>query len=544
MGQPRKAIGSTATTDVIYEQNGSVIRNAALLTPGDYYLEFQASHSSAGIEYSYAISPARTRNATTYFGETLLLQPKHTYSVPLNYETLGSPSVLSLFGISNRSVYYTIYDSSSNSVVFKSPTVTATNATSDNDVAKDVYTVGLLPAMYVLHVTNPHSAACMLRVEYQLSPSYVNPYLAIIGRGLQGYPKSLATGLSSFGLYNQSGKITPYEIRTNKLVGFANISSITAYNPKPPPGVGRADASLQLNAVLVVKNQDGSRFVYWVQNILAFHTDSQTVQAAVAVVNVTGLGAYLDDRTIRGRGEVLASVANNGTRGNYYSSEGLAVSYELPYIFSVSLSEIIRPNKDVWITARASEFQRGGDHMNTNTTIDDVLIKDRNATEAYFLISGKEYSPHTSSVFPDLPGLLYDAEFVFAGGANGEVTTFNSFGANLRLIYFNQTTQGFQLFPSYHSFGTNTFEATDNQKVIFDGQFGKMVIGVPDYAYLGRSAQIPQSILPPKLESNVGQGALTLPISIAVGAAILAFLIAGLQVSRRRRKRTNIQPSK
>lgn len=534
--------GQTAgIKDSIYEQNGSIIRNAALLTPGGYYLVFQASHSSSDVKYSYTISPARTRNATTYFGETLVLQPRHTYSVHLNYETLGSPSTLTLFGISNQSVYYAIYDTSSNSVVFRSPLVTATNATVNNDITKDTYTIGLPPARYILHVTNPHLEACMLRVEYQLSPSYVNPYLAIIGRELTGYPKSLAIGLSAFGLYNQSGEITPYEIRTNRVVGFANISSISAYDSSPPAGIGRADASLQLNAVLVIKHLDGSRNVYWVQNVFAFNTDSQMVHTAVSVLNVTGLGAYLDDRTIQGRGEVARPPAKNGTGGNYYISEGIPVSYELPFVFSISLHEVIRANRDVWVAVRASEFQRGAERMNTNTTIDDVLIKDPNATEAYFLISGKEYLPQTSSVFRDQPGLFYDAEFVFAGGGNGGVTTFNSLEANLRLIFFNHTTQNFQLFPSYYGFGTNTFEATDNQRVTFDGQLATMVAGTPDYAYLGRSNNIPQSILLPELEKNATHDSMILPLSIAVGVAIVALLIAGVQVSQRRR-RSNTQP--
>lgn len=544
LGQLQTANETTGINGAIYEQNGRVIRNAALLTTGGYYLVFQASHSSADIKYSYTISPATTRNATTYFGETLVLQAQHTYSVHLNYETLGSQSTMTLFGISNQSVYYTIYDASSNSVVFRSPLVTATNATSDNDVVKDAYTIGLPRGIYILHVTNPHPAACMLRLEYQLSPSYVNPYLAIIGRGLTGYPQSLATGLSSFGLYNQSGEITTYEIRTNKLVGFANISSISAYNPKPPAGVGRADASLQLNAVLVVKNLDGSRHVYWVQNVFAFQTDSRMVHAAAIVVNITGLGAYLDDHTIQGRGQVAAPLAKNGSVGNYYSSEGVPVSYELPVVFSVSLEERIRPNRDVWLTMRASEFQREAERMNTNTTIDDILIKAPNASEAYFLVSGKEYAPQTSSVFRDQPGLLYDAELVFAGRANGQVTTFNSLEANLRLIFFNQTTQGFQLFPSYYGFGTNTFEATDNQKVAFDGQFATMVTGVPDYAYLGRSASIPQSVSLPKLESDAGQDSMILPLSIAVGVAIVLLLIIGIEFSRRRRKRSSTEPGK
>jgi thermopsin len=194
---------------------------------------------------------------------------------------------------------------------------------------------------------------------------------------------------------------------------------------------------------------------------------------------------------------------------------------------------------------RAAEFQRGGEHLNTNTTIDDVLIKDRNASEAYFLISGKEYAPQTSSVFPDQPGLLYDAELVFAGGANGEVTTFNSLGANLRLIFFNQPTQTVQLFPSYYGFGTDTFEATDNQKVRFDGQFATMASGVPDYAYLGRSAHIPQSILLPTTpESNANLSSVMLSVSIAAGVAVTVVLLFGALAFRRRRNRWSVKSNK
>ena len=182
--------------------------------------------------------------------------------------------------------------------------------------------------------------------------------------------------------------------------------------------------------------------------------------------------------------------------------------------------------------------------MNTNTTIDDVLIKDPNASEAYFLISGKEYMPQTSSVFRDQPGLFYDAELVFAGGGNGEVTTFNSLEANLRLIFFNHTTQNFQLFPSYYGFGTNTLEATDNQRVTFDGQLATMVTGTPDYAYLGSSNNIPQPILLTKLEGSASEGSAILPLSVAVGVAIIVLLIAAVQISKRRRKTSSAKPTR
>ena len=42
------------------------------------------------------------------------------------------------------------------------------------------------------------------------------------------------TGLSSFGILNDSGNVLPYQIKTYGVVGTANISSIEAHNASAP----------------------------------------------------------------------------------------------------------------------------------------------------------------------------------------------------------------------------------------------------------------------------------------------------------------------
>ena len=69
----------------------------------------------------------------------------------------------------------------------------------------------------------------------------------------------LASGIASFGVYNNSGVVTPYEIRTNQIVGVANISAFQVLTLNAAKyGVSVTGATLQLNALLVVQDSGSS----------------------------------------------------------------------------------------------------------------------------------------------------------------------------------------------------------------------------------------------------------------------------------------------
>ncbi len=85
----------------------------------------------------------------------------------------------------------------------------------------------------------------------------------------------LASGIASFGIANNSGVVTPYEIKTNEIVGVANISSMQVYTPNANQyGVAVTGATLQLNTELVINDNNAgtNQKVYWVQNVPDFET--------------------------------------------------------------------------------------------------------------------------------------------------------------------------------------------------------------------------------------------------------------------------------
>jgi thermopsin len=117
---------------------------------------------------------------------------------------------------------------------------------------------------------------------------------------------------------------------------------------------------------------------------------------------------------------------------------------------------------------------------------DYIMIHDPSASAAAFVVSGYRYTP-VGAASPLRS--FYDAELVFGGGGNGEVTQFEQFSATLGLLYCSSAADNYTAFPSYYSFGAYTAEATTDLHVAYLGAgFGSLSVGAPDYVYLGPSA--------------------------------------------------------
>ncbi|TRN01433.1 hypothetical protein DJ527_05505 [Sulfolobus sp. F1] len=99
-------------------------------------------------------------------------------------------------------------------------------------------------------------------------------------------------------------------------------------------------------------------------------------------------------------------------------------------------------------------------------TFDTILIHDPLAEASALVVSGNAYTPVGAH---SIIGNYYDAELVFGGGGNGEITTFKQLSAELGLYYYNVTTGSYVPFPSYYSFGADTAEATYNVHVNYLG---------------------------------------------------------------------------
>ncbi|MHB8566881.1 MAG: thermopsin family protease [Nitrososphaerales archaeon] len=509
-----------------YDQNGTQSLNAILLTRGIYFLVMYANEGPANITYILKQDQILALNSSTYVGEFVTIPPFSKLDIPVHYETLGSPSLLELFGVSNQTINYSVNDNVSDLTVFNSRNPeTVTNLSYSQGSLSLGYNLTLGKSLYTISLDNTmQSTPAFVYFDYHIVPQYVDPYLFSTLHGMPPAP----TGIAAMGLYNVSGNVTPYTIESSSVVGFAKISSMLASDPN---FTGDTNANLQLNSILKVENVDNSTFAYWPQNVLLFSTSVSFPDREVIyrnnILNITGDGATLSNSTITGSGYVVGDPISGYYYGNYNTTN--VYNYDLPFAFLLYLNETVQKGTGVWIDTGIRTLENGTSQASQVQWFDRALIVDPNISSAFFLVSGNRYTP--VGVGNSL-GDQYDAELVFGGDLGGGSTMFSSLNAVLSLFYFNQSLRAF---PSVYPFGADTAEGAYNIKASYAGQF--VVLNVssdnPTYAILTNNYTSSLSYLESSLLSNPQQVSND-PIYLILAATGAAVAIAGAAFIRKK----------
>jgi len=505
-------------TDSIFYQSGTESYDALLEGPGTYYLVEFADSGAANVSALFTVNPdVDLRNSTTSVGDLVAIQPGETFALPLHVETLGSTSTVDIIGASTRVVQYALLDNTTGGLVYESPYVTFTNFTVFPATSVG-YNFTLPPGQYVVGITDESPDPASVYFSYTIVPAYANPYLFATGG-------PSPTGVAAYGIYNRSGTIVPYEVETPSVVGYVEASALKAVDDQ----TGGHDCSIQENVVLRINDSDGATRTYWPQNVLSFDTGASTVTYRDNVLNITGDGAQLDNRTIEGTGTTLVDNGSGTPEtyyGNYYS--GYTYAYRLPQTWVLYTNETVEPGVGVLVSmgVRAPD----GPDPGSVTWYDAITIVDPAASAAAFVVDGRSYTPAGAA---SANGMFYDAELVFGGGAGGQAATYD-LDARLALFYLDQTLRPF---PSLYTFGDDTAEAADNIAVSPGDGAAVARSGVPYYGILTNDFNSslaallagPRSSSPPYLEylavgaaaaAIVAAAAVVLPISIRKKAPV------------------------
>lgn len=289
------------------------------------------------------------------------------------------------------------------------------------------------------------------------------------------------SGIASFGLYNDSGNVTPYDVRAHEVVGVADISSLLAQNATADLANSTVSgATLQLNSVLVVNEKGGSQQVYWVQDTPDFVTSALQVAYVDNVWNYSASG-FLSNATITSSNGGLAYSYPQSGMTQYYYGLGLSnSSYALPLYLAIAINESLAPGRGVVVQMGAQVLRNGSESATPMDWFDNVTIHDPTVSSAYFYVSGNNTTPE---------GSFYDTEFVFGGEGNGEATSFSQMSASMQLLYDNSSNGTLTYFPSYYGFGQDTAESADNLQVSYSGNgVAQVSPGSVNYVYLGSAS--------------------------------------------------------
>lgn len=540
---------------------GKSLLNGLLILPGEYYLTVYSPDRLNQVYFGYNASyTLRVVNSTTYVGS--FINPSGTFvsdSFLIHSVTLGSPSVLKLFGISTTPVRYLVVDLLHNeSLVFESNYLTTTNlnGTMPKNTVEPFYLISLPAGFYKLIIEGEQQVNTEVYFEYQIIPAYVDPYYIILLSRLGIIPQSSSQpmGVASFGIYNDSKRITPYQesINTSAIAGATLINNITVSNDsiQTPP----YNATNQLNAVLVVTDNTGQSYAYWTQNVMKFDTKDKVLLFADDIFNFTGSGAELTNSSVTSSSGGFVSGGSYEIHNNLnYYLHGYK-SYTLPLSYVLVMTETVIPGTGVLVNMTDNIIQ--GMAKTGPITFDSILIHDANIKNAFFYVSGNEYTPAGLEGFH----LFYDAENIFGGGGGGSAASFSALDAKVNLAYFNETTGNYTFFPSAYSFGADTAETAVKVHATYlgNGAVG-LSIGKENWDYIYPSTQVNQTTT----QSQTTQGQTTqsqetssngktsqvlqtgsnhLIEELAVASVAAASAIAGLMTLLKRRRQVPPPP--
>jgi thermopsin len=370
-------------------------------------------------------------------------------------------------------------------------------------------------------------------MDLNVTPALVNP----LDRNISNFSAPQSIGISSYGLSNRSGKLTPYQIKTDEVEGAANIVSINAYNSSPPANVSAYGASVQLNVNLEVISRSGAEYTYWLQDVMDLDTRNQTYFLTDNIWNNTSPSGNVTNGTVNGEGTAIVSNTNNTgsppLNTSFYVAAGNYTNYTLPLYFYPVIKVRTVSGKPV---VSFGNVNASGTHYFDNVTF---AIPDR---DAYLLVTPYYETPSNST---------YDSEFVLGGESSGELAQFSDTSAYLQMYYDRNGTM--VSFPSFYIFGAGTAESAGGITTVQDGNLAHVTGGSPDfnsiiYAFNQTTIIAPPSTVStsstvPQQQANAttvpgqkGSGLFGSYVVEVVAIVVLILAIIGIYTERRKRK--------
>lgn len=271
----------------------------------------------------------------------------------------------------------------------------------------------------------------------------------------QDYP----VGVVSYGVFNKSGALLPYQISTNGIVGNANISDISARDFNLSDNNSAFGASLQLN--IEMNTEVGGRSqVFWLQNVVDFNTSQKSYYFVSNIWNNTYPAANMENGTAAGMGNVTVCAVCGNQAFYAYSYPEYLFNYSLP--FNIKL--VILENQTENGTLASFGYQvlkNGSDGMGPLVFYDKVLFP--GAVNSSFLVTPFYFTPSLGN----LSGNYYDAELVFGGESGGAQSYFSRLAATAWIYYYQNGT--LVPFPSAYTFGEDTAETAANLRTVTSG---------------------------------------------------------------------------
>ncbi|AHC52185.1 thermopsin [Sulfolobus acidocaldarius SUSAZ] len=249
-------------------------------------------------------------------------------------------------------------------------------------------------------------------------------------------------------------------ITTISILGYANISSLLAYNSSFYQPYG---ASLQLNAILEVDTPSNT-YYFWVQNVANFITNNNTLFFNDNIWNATEMNSNISE--VIGSGNISTCSSCQAPQTFYGTSSQQTIYYNFPLSFYLFIN--ITPSvRGPLVTFGYIILQNGKIISPKVQVYDNVIIPVQGTTSAQIVVQNSYtyvYNQGSYSYY----GLKKDVELVWGGFSNGERTTFKEMSSLLAMYYLKDGK--WLPFNDVYNYGFDTAESGSNLTVYVDRQ--------------------------------------------------------------------------
>lgn len=325
----------------------------------------------------------------------------------------------------------------------------------------------IIPVLLWIGLNQISQGVCASNVPF----TNANPFYSLPER-----PQSV--GLASYGLY---GNLSGVGISTNEVYGYANISSMLFFNQSPPYGTSQYGASLQLNSVMSVLI-NGTRQLFWLQNVAQFDTSNDTMELVSNIWNVTSGKAHVHAQTLAGAGQSL--VWHRASLYAYQYPQDYPLQYSLPLklwlVTDIHNFTVYDYPGNTTYSTTYPVVSFGYTFTAPNGTVEPLMYYDNvtfNSTSFWgsdaIMLTLPSEVPHNNSC------MFFDTELIFGGQAGGEISRAESLNATLGLYYLNGSKPS--VFPYYYQFGSDTGEGVTNVTSSINQSSGTARLSIGDY---------------------------------------------------------------
>lgn len=275
-------------------------------------------------------------------------------------------------------------------------------------------------------------------------------------------------GIGTYGLSNNSGVLTRYDLNTSSFSGSVTFNNFTTFYPY---GDAPNSVTVQLNSILNNVTLFGqSDYTFWNQNVLFYSARTNSVQFLDNIWNFSSPAFYMSPN-------VFSSYQGNLVAPYYYYAVGPSFSVTYPFTVNFYLnSTVLNGENTVFFnyTLKDSTGAISGsyDEVQFNSTYG--MAAGYSAPQANYFVTSNYVTP--TGFIP------YDSEIMIGGPGGGSTAMIYNINATMTLKYKNAANSYVNV-PSAYDVGSETGETSTGIAVTWDSNSVAHLSAGPSFVY-------------------------------------------------------------